>query len=309
MRSIRNVMSLAVAAAAVACVATPERLLATAPNVTYTASGTFATPPMSGNDLFMLQGQPFSISLVANAALVPTTHGAHWATYSNLTMSGTVQSALLPTPIAIASNKANLELATGNPNVDIFVMEAPVQVVGLQIIIVATVQMPKGTIPSALIHPFTAPVTMTSTNANMTYANGTSVTKLGLNGTLNATIPGMAQTAGGAMLYTAAAQSITSHADGTMSARSLGRGPVSTGAPTDNVVLMFYASGVSGASNVQVQVGGQDVPVLYAGAAASFRGLDQISVQLPHAFAGRGPVDVLLTADGKTASPVQLQIQ
>jgi hypothetical protein len=43
----------------------------TAPNVTYTASGTFSTPATSGLDTLQLAGEPFTISIVANAASPP----------------------------------------------------------------------------------------------------------------------------------------------------------------------------------------------------------------------------------------------
>lgn len=262
----------AIAALGLACLAGGQ-LFATAPNVTYTATGTFASPPISGNDLFQLQGQPFSISVVANAATVPTSHGAHWAIYANLPMTGQVQSALLPSPIPIASNATHLELATGNPSNDIFVMECPINVVGLTMIIVATVNMPKGTIPSALIHPFTAPVTLTPSNATMTYSDGTNVTGLGLNGTLNATIPGMnLPVPGEAQLYPGA-QEITIHAGGRQTLRPVGNTPVPVGASPETVALKFYACGISGASQVRMRIGAEDVPVLYAGNADPLPGI------------------------------------
>src|SRR6516164_11529325 len=69
---------------------------ATAPNVTYSATGTFSATPVSGQDVFKLAGNPFTITIVANAATVPTSHGAKWAKYTNLTMSGAVTSGLFP---------------------------------------------------------------------------------------------------------------------------------------------------------------------------------------------------------------------
>jgi hypothetical protein len=310
MISLRNMLSVAVAITAIACSVAPGNLFAaTAPNVTYTASGTFASPPISGNDLFQLQGQPFSISVVANAATVPTKHGTHWAVYTKLSMTGTVTSGLLPTPISIANKLTTIELATGNPNYDLFAMFTPVQVVGLTLNIVATIQMPKGTIANALIHPFTAPVTMTPANATMSYSNGTDTTVLGLNGTLNATIPGTTTASAKAMLYSGGAQAISMHGDGTRSVRSIRSAPVELGASNDAVALQFYASGVSGASNVHVQIAGEDVPLLYAGPASHFPGLDQVSVQVPRSLVGRGPVEVVMTVDGQTANPVGLQIQ
>jgi uncharacterized protein (TIGR03437 family) len=75
------------------------------------------------------------------------------------------------------------------------------------------------------------------------------------------------------------------------------------------VVLQFYASGIRNAGEVRVRIDGEEVAVLYSGAADRFSGLDQVSVQVPRSLAGRGEVEVLLTKDGQTAGPVRLQIQ
>jgi hypothetical protein len=37
--------------------------------------------------------------------------------------------------------------------------------------------------------------------------------------------------------------------------------------------------------------------------------LDEVIVELPRSLAGMGQVDVVLTADGQTASPVRVAIQ
>jgi len=37
--------------------------------------------------------------------------------------------------------------------------------------------------------------------------------------------------------------------------------------------------------------------------------LDEVSVRVPRSLAGSGNVDVELTVDGRTASPVHIQIQ
>jgi uncharacterized protein (TIGR03437 family) len=58
-----------------------------------------------------------------------------------------------------------------------------------------------------------------------------------------------------------------------------------------------------------VQIAGQDAPVLHSGASADFPGLDEITVEVPRSLAGMGQVDVVLTTDGETASPVHVSIQ
>lgn len=73
--------------------------------------------------------------------------------------------------------------------------------------------------------------------------------------------------------------------------------------------MKFYASGVRGASDVRVQIGGDEVPVLYASASGYFPGLDEVMVQAPRSLAGRGVTEVTLTADGQTADPVRIYFQ
>jgi len=144
---------------------------------------------------------------------------------------------------------------------------------------------------------------------------GTSQVKIFQRGpgpTLVATIPtGETATEAPAsvQLHAGGAQVITAHADGTRSVRSIGAAPVDLGASSDVVALRFYASGVRDGSEIRVQIAGHDVPVLYAGPADHFAGLDEVTVKVPHSLAGSGNVDVELTVDGRSASPVHIQIQ
>jgi hypothetical protein len=299
--------SAALAAVVVSCLAASESVAA-APNVTYAASGTFSSPPISGKDVFQLQGQPFSISVVANEAMVPANHGSQWALYNTLKMTGTVQSGLLPAPINIGDSSSSILLQAGSPTQDTFMLSSPVKILDTVITVTANVVMPKGTLTNAHVLPFTAPVTLTPANATMTYSNGTYTTTLGINGTLTATVPGGTVDVD-VMLHGDGAQAITMHADGTQSVQSIGARAVELGAPSDVVVLQFYASGIRNAGEVRVRIDGEEVAVLYSGAADRFSGLDQVSVQVPRSLAGRGEVEMLLTADGQTAAPVRLQIQ
>jgi uncharacterized protein (TIGR03437 family) len=56
-------------------------------------------------------------------------------------------------------------------------------------------------------------------------------------------------------------------------------------------------------------VGGVDAPVAYAGVQGSSPGLDQVNALLPRSLAGRGLVDVVLTADGQVANSVQIAVK
>lgn len=314
--TLRRILASATAVVAIGCFAVSEKLVAatvpdTAPIITYTAAGTFATPPTSGADTLKLAGEAFSVTIKASAATVPFEHGSNWAAYHQLKLTGTVHSGLLgATPVNIASNEASIIQALNPGLYDQFTMEAPVRVVGINLIIKAVVIMPWGTIPKMLLYPFKAPVAMTPSNATMTYSDSTSATVLAIQqGTLTATIPATGVAAAAVMLHSAGAQAVTLHSDGTSSARSLGSMPVDLSTSTDSVTVKFYASGVSNASEVSVHAAGQELPVLYAGASGYFPGLDEVMVQIPRSLAGRGVTDVTLTADGQDADPVQIQIQ
>jgi hypothetical protein len=111
------------------------------------------------------------------------------------------------------------------------------------------------------------------------------------------------------VLHNNAVQVVTAHADGSQSVRPIEAGPVDPGATTDRLLLRFYASGVSGGSEVHVQIAGQEVPVIYSGAAGHFPGLDEVTVEVPRSLTGMGESDVVLTVDGEPASPVRVHIQ
>jgi uncharacterized protein (TIGR03437 family) len=318
---VRKMRTVAMAAAAMSCLTASEKLVAagpdTAPNVTYTISGTFASPQISGKDGFMLRGEPFSISVVINAAMVPTSTGAHWAKYTKLVMTGTVDSGIQTMPVPISSNFAAVELANGNPAYDVLELFAPVTAfAGIQVNLLANIQLPPGTFVKPLAHPFAAvslaPPDLGPTYT-VTYSNSTGSTSLGIaSGTIVATIPGggaIRNPAAGVQLHAGGAEVITAHADGSKSVRSIGASPVELGASSDLVVLQFYASGVRDSSEIHVQIAGHDVPVLYTGPAGRFPGLDEVSVEVPRSLAGSGNVDVVMTVDGQAASPVHIQIQ
>jgi hypothetical protein len=191
------------AAAAIAGCSQPQSSLAqgvpaTAPNITYTATGTFSSTVVSGTDQFKLAGEPFTLSVVANSASVPSSHGATWAKFSKLKMKGTVQSGLIQTPTSISDSVTQLELSTGNPSYDTMALFSPVTVVNLQIDITATIQMPLGTITKPLIHLFAAPVQLTSTTATVTYkepSTGDATTLTIASGTVTTTLGGATVTA------------------------------------------------------------------------------------------------------------------
>jgi uncharacterized protein (TIGR03437 family) len=73
------------------------------------------------------------------------------------------------------------------------------------------------------------------------------------------------------------------------------------------VYVSLYATGIRGApSPITCTVGGIDAPVTFAGPQGTFPGLDQVNIAIPAALRGRGEVDVLVSAGGKTTNAVRL---
>jgi hypothetical protein len=194
--NVRKTLAVAVAVAAMSGLA-PRRLAAASlttgggAEVTFTASGTFSSTPTSGADLLELRGQPFTISVVGNSSLLPTTHGRNWAIFTDLAMSGTVYSGLVPNQaIPVSATTAAIDQTVGASE-DIFQSGFPVTVVGIALTVRAYFTLPGGTMTKAFLRPFSL-VTLPVLNANtyVTYSDTTATTELELqNGTLVATIP------------------------------------------------------------------------------------------------------------------------
>ncbi len=85
--------------------------------------------------------------------------------------------------------------------------------------------------------------------------------------------------------------------------------PIDLGPPTDTVVLVLFGTGLrhrSAQSAVNVRLGGVDAELQYASVTPGFVGLDQVNVVAPRALAGRGEIEVALTADGRAANMLRL---
>ena len=85
--------------------------------------------------------------------------------------------------------------------------------------------------------------------------------------------------------------------------------PIDVNVAGEQVYLALFGTGLryrSSLGAVQLNIGGSVFGVLYAGAAPGYQGLDQINVLLTPSLAGRGTVDITLTADGKKANTVQV---
>ena len=90
-------------------------------------------------------------------------------------------------------------------------------------------------------------------------------------------------------------------------------GPVAVNVSAENrqVFLLLFGTGFRGFQNgVTATVAGQAVGVLGAVPQGEFVGLDQINIgPLPASLAGGGEIEIVLTADGKTANMVTVTIQ
>ena len=100
-----NIRTTAFAVLITSCSAVSGSLLgatvpaATAPTITYTASGTFASPAANGNDTLKLAGELFSVTIAVSAATKPVKTGRNWALYTKLKLTGTVHSGLPHVPL------------------------------------------------------------------------------------------------------------------------------------------------------------------------------------------------------------------
>lgn len=188
--TLHKTQALSVTILAICSLMIPGVLPAAAPDITYAASGTFAAPPISGDDTLRLAGEPFDVSIVVSASTAPYKTGPNWAAYHQLKLTGTVHSGLVgPTPVSIASGEASIIQALDPGQYDLFTMEAPIKVVGIDLTIDAQIELPWGSLSTPLLHPFNA-VTLATGNTAFTYSDGTSTTVLSISsGTLTATIP------------------------------------------------------------------------------------------------------------------------
>jgi uncharacterized protein (TIGR03437 family) len=89
--------------------------------------------------------------------------------------------------------------------------------------------------------------------------------------------------------------------------------PINMGPSADQIYLIMYGTGFRfnpGLDKVRVTMGGVDIPVLFAGEAPGFVGLDQANLgPVPRSLIGRGTVDLVMTVDGKVANTIQIAIQ
>jgi uncharacterized protein (TIGR03437 family) len=218
-------------------------------------------------------------------------------------------SAVAPESIATAFG-SNLAITTGDTNTRVSVMDSAGIARDGYVFYASPSQV------NFLIPPGTALGT-----ANVSVTNGQGAVSTG-SIQIASVAPGLfSQNADGKGV--AAANILRIKADGTASWEALARYdtatakwvsiPISVSAPGDQVFLILYGTGIRYRSSLQavtVTLGGIQAEVLYAGAQGTYYvGLDQINVRVPTSLAGRGEVNIVLTADGKTTNTITFNVQ
>jgi uncharacterized protein (TIGR03437 family) len=87
---------------------------------------------------------------------------------------------------------------------------------------------------------------------------------------------------------------------------------IDMGPDSDQLFMMLYGTGIrfrNSLASVLVSIGGEQVPVDYAGPQGEFAGLDQINVRLPRSLAGRGVVPLQVTVEGESANETALNFK
>lgn len=85
--------------------------------------------------------------------------------------------------------------------------------------------------------------------------------------------------------------------------------PIDLGNETDQVYLVLFGTGLRFGQTTNASIAGMAAQVVYAGPQPEYLGLDQINLLLPRSLAGKGEVEVILTANGIAANPVRIGVK
>lgn len=85
--------------------------------------------------------------------------------------------------------------------------------------------------------------------------------------------------------------------------------PVSAGTANNAAYLILFGSGLGSATTATATIGSVTANVTYAGAQGTYTGLDQYNILIPPSLAGKGQVDVVVTAAGLPSNTVNVTIQ
>jgi uncharacterized protein (TIGR03437 family) len=104
-----------------------------------------------------------------------------------------------------------------------------------------------------------------------------------------------------------AAGSVTRVHNGNATVSSIGSAPIALNG--DDVYLTLYGSGQGAETSATATIGGIPASVSYSGPQGGYAGLDQYNILIPGSLAGKGKVDIVVTAAGKASNPVNISIQ
>jgi uncharacterized protein (TIGR03437 family) len=88
--------------------------------------------------------------------------------------------------------------------------------------------------------------------------------------------------------------------------------PIEISDETQQVILVLFGTGWRNRQSLDdmtVKIGGQPVPLIYAGSQNTLAGLDQINARLPNTLAGRGLVTLVVTVGAQAANTVLLHLK
>ena len=75
------------------------------------------------------------------------------------------------------------------------------------------------------------------------------------------------------------------------------------------VYLILFGSGLGSATSASATIGGISATVAYAGQPGTYPGVDQYNILIPPSLAGKGQVNVVVTAAGLPSNTVNFTIQ
>lgn len=219
------------------------------------------------------------------------------AAFGNNLATGVAVANTLPLPTTLLGTTVKVRDSQGGERLAPLFFVAPTQVNYL---------VPAGSAPGA--------ATITITSGNGALAQGAVPLSAVAPGLFSANASGQGVAAAVALRVAAnGAQSYEPVARFDTAQNRLVAVPVDLGLAGEQVFLILFGTGLRGRSSLaaaSVNVGGLNLPVLFAGGVEGLAGLDQVNfAALPRNLAGRGVVEITVILDGKTSNVVQAQIK
>ncbi len=233
---------------------------------------------------------PFSVSLATAGQVEPFAAQSIVSAYGSNLSIGTAPATVLPLPTNLDGTTVTITDSAGASRLAPLFCVSPTQV---------NYEIPQGT----------AAGTATVTVKNQNGTTQTAQIQIG-----NAS-PGLFELNSSGLVAASVLPVVSGKAQNLLpvyqlSGSNVGALPVDLGPSTEQVYLEMYGTGIRNATNVTATVGGLSVPVLFSGAAPGYAGEDQVNIgPLPRSVAGKGVVNIVLTAGGQTANTVNVSIK